>query len=336
MDARTVPYVSELSRRPLRRDDVVACVDLLAAAEAVDRTGENVDAADVAHELGHPGVDLDRDSLAVLDGGRLVAFGIVVGASHPRVTHHVRLWGTVHPQWRRRGIGRDLLGWQRERGRALHAERHPARAAQLEVWVSDHVPGAVALAQEGRLARVRHWFEMECELTGEPGPPVPSPLPVMPFDPARDDEVRVARNDAFADHYGSSPRDAQEWRQYFTGDPAFRPDLSLLALDGERVAGCLLAYVYAADTAATGILETWVGTVGVRPGYRGRGVASALLAAGLRRFRDAGCARAGLGVDAANATGAVGLYERLGFRTVRTTTTWAEPVPAHDVAASGS
>ncbi len=51
-------------------------------------------------------------------------------------------------------------------------------------------------------------------------------------------------------------------------------------------------------------------------------------------FRDAGCARAGLGVDAANPTGAVGRYERLGFHTVRTTTTWAEQVGAQGLAPS--
>ena len=65
---------------------------------------------------------------------------------------------------------------------------------------------------------------------------------------------------------------------------------------------------------------------------RERGMA--LHAAGLRRFRDAGCARAGLGVDDANPTGAVGHYERLGFHTVRTTTTWAEQVGAQGLAPS--
>jgi len=66
---------------------------------------------------------------------------------------------------------------------------------------------------------------------------------------------------------------------------------------------------------------------------RERGMA--LHAAGLRRFRDAGCARAGLGVDAEpGPTGAVGRYERLGFHTVRTTTTWAEQVGAQGLAPS--
>lgn len=320
--------MTALTRRPLRRADVAQCVEVLAAAEVVDRTGENLDAADVARELDHPGVDLHRDSLAVLDGDRLVAFGVVVGTAQPRDVHHVRLWGEVHPQWRRRGIGRELLAWQLDRGAALHGERHPSRAAQLELWVADHVPGAVAVARDAGLAPVRHWFDMECDLAGEPAEPMPSPLPLVPYDPALDEAVRVARNGAFADHYGSAERGADEWRQYFTGDPAYRPDLSLLALDGEAVAGCLLTYVYPADTAATGIMEAWVGTVGVRREYRGRGVATALLADGLRRFQEAGCARAGLGVDSVNPTGAVGLYERLGFRTVRTTTTWAQQLPA--------
>ena len=104
-------------------------------------------------------------------------------------------------------------------------------------------PRAVALARSAGLAPVRHWFEMERDLAGRP-PVAPTPLRLVPYDIARDEDVRVARNDAFADHYGSSPRDEAEWRQHGTGSPGFRPELSLLALDGDEIASFLLSYVY--------------------------------------------------------------------------------------------
>ncbi len=318
--------VPELTRRPLRRDDIPACLELLAAAEAVDRTGENFDADDLAHEFDDPAVVAESDTLAMLDGTRLVAYAVVAGTAQPGDVHHVRLPGTVHPQFRRRGIGRVLLGWQLARGAALHTEHHPGRTGRLEMWVPDHVPGAVALARSAGLAPARHWFEMDRDLAAPP-PVAPTPLRLVPYDAARDDEVRVARNDAFADHYGSSPRDEAGWRQHYTGSPGFRPELSLLALDRDEIASLLLSHVYPADIAATGIREVWIGTLGTRPAHRGRGAASALLAAGLSRYREAGYQRAALGVDAANPTGAVRIYERVGFRTVRTATTWTCEVP---------
>lgn len=319
--------MSELTRRPLRRADIPQCVELRAAAESVHRTGENVDADDLAHEFDDPAVDLQRDSVALVDGARIAGYGVVAGDTQPLGVHHVRLQGAVHPRSRRRGAGRQLLGWQLARGAALHAERHPGRAGQLDVWVSDHVPGAVALVRSCGFAPVRHWFEMERDLAAAPAV-LPAPLRLVPYTSARDDATRLARNEAFVGHYGSAPRDEAEWRQHYTGDPSFRPELSLLALDGDQVAGCLLSYVFAADIAATGVREAWVGTLGPRLAYRSRGVASALLAAGLARYREAGHQRAALGVDAGNPTGALRIYQRLGFRTARTATTWAREVPA--------
>ena len=59
--------------------------------------------------------------------------------------------------------------------------------------------------------------------------------------------------------------------------------------------------------------EAWIGQLGTRAAWRRRGLASLLLATALTAFRDAGYERAALDVDSENATGALGLYERLGF-----------------------
>ncbi len=57
--------------------------------------------------------------------------------------------------------------------------------------------------------------------------------------------------------------------------------------------------------------------VAVLPGFRGRGLGHALVLKSLRGFRDAGLERVTLEVTAENAP-AVRLYEKLGFRTVKT------------------
>ena len=54
--------------------------------------------------------------------------------------------------------------------------------------------------------------------------------------------------------------------------------------------------------------------VGTLPAHRGRGLATGLLAEVLRRASDAGYVSASLNVDTANPTGALGIYERAGFR----------------------
>ena len=72
-------------------------------------------------------------------------------------------------------------------------------------------------------------------------------------------------------------------RPCFTGQRAFRPDLSVVALEDGAVVGYALAYVYEADPLANGYDEVHLGQIGVLPSARGRGLASAAIAAVLGR-----------------------------------------------------
>ena len=57
----------------------------------------------------------------------------------------------------------------------------------------------------------------------------------------------------------------------------------------------------------------YIGQVGTRRPWRKRGLASALISASLAAAVADGKSSASLGVDADSPTGAVGVYERLGF-----------------------
>ena len=325
----------ELTWRPVTTDDVPAWAELVAAAEAVDRTGEHESVDDLAEQIADESLDLAGDSWAALDGDRLVAVGLVHGASQAVWSvDTIYCLGCVHPDYRRRGIGNRLLARQLQRAEAMHGERHPRFPARLTVPAYDHVPSMAALAGSAGLKPVRHFFDMERDLRADaPAPRQPAaPLRVVPFTADRDDEVRRAHNTAFRDHFGSMERDPATWKQWFTGSRSFRPELSLLVLDGQAedaaVAGYLPGYFYDSDAAADGYRTAWIGQLGTLPPWRGRGVASALLSQALIAYGAAGYERAALDVDSANGTGALGLYERIGFHTVRSSTRWVREVPA--------
>jgi ribosomal protein S18 acetylase RimI-like enzyme len=71
----------------------------------------------------------------------------------------------------------------------------------------------------------------------------------------------------------------------------------------------------------------YIGQIGTRRSWRGRGLASALVGAALAAMKDAGYVRAALTVDTENPTGAHGLYERLGFVTERRYVSYQRPIP---------
>ncbi len=94
------------------------------------------------------------------------------------------------------------------------------------------------------------------------------------------------------------------------------PSIYLGAWDGDEVAGVVFNAIFAAENEALGMQRGWLEHVSVRRPWRGRGVAKALCAASFRLLRDRGIEEAWLGVDGANPTGALQLYEGLGFGTV--------------------
>jgi ribosomal-protein-alanine N-acetyltransferase len=106
---------------------------------------------------------------------------------------------------------------------------------------------------------------------------------------------------------------AQAHAQAFAAK-AWREDEFADLLEGEGIFGFL-----AADETPLGVIlcrvaagEAEVLTVGVTPAARRRGVALALMIAGLDRARDAGAAQAFLEVAIDN-DGAIALYELMGF-----------------------
>ena len=296
--------------------------------------GGNPSEADLAEQIEDESLDLATDSWAVLDDGELVAYGAVHGSTEVWDVDTIYCFGTVHPSHRGRGIGRRLLQEQMQRAEIMHTQRHRPHPARITVPWSDHVASAVALVKAAGLRPLRHFFHMEHDLRSEaPAQSDPAaPLRIVPFTSDRNEEVRRAHNTAFRHHFGSTERDPASWKQWFTGSRNFRAELSFLLLEGEAedaaVAGYLLGHFFDADAAADGYRTAWIGQLGTLPPWRGKGVASALMAHALAAYRSAGYEQAGLAVDSANGTGALRLYERIGFRTVRSSTSWVREIPA--------
>jgi mycothiol synthase len=317
-----------LTARPLTAEDVAAVAALLVAAEQIDDTGEYPDAEDLTEWWTGWGMDFGRDGVAVTDGsGLVVAFAAAMAPRNFRGTFTVYLEGRVRPDQRGKGIGRALLDWQLVRGAEIHAERHPEAPGKLTVPVPEAMTSLASLVEDAGLTGERWYRQMQRPLTDLPEPRVTPGVDLVPFTWDRDDEIRRAHNAAFTEHHGSAERDAAAWQAMFTGQRAFRPELSVLAVEGGAVLGYVLAYVYEADCAATGVRETHPGQIGVLPPARGRGLASALIAAALRTGAENDCERAGLEVDADNVTGALRLYEKLGFATTRLRVSWSRSLP---------
>lgn len=291
-----------LSSKPLVQaevDQAVACLNAIAAA---DNSGEYVTRADVEDSLASA-----EHTLGVWHEDQLVAYAMVMHPDDDTGLTIVEQKGGVHPDHRRGGIGGPLLDWINHR---------PAQAIETEIQASNE--GALTLFRSRGYQPIRYFSVMQrpYDATPIPAGPVPPGFDLIPFDPAYDESLRLAHNEIFQDHWRSHPKSEADWQKWFTGRSVFRPGLSYLVLDGDRIAAYTLAYEFDVDTEQTGVRELWAGQVGTRREYRGRGLARAALTAVLRAGAAAGFERSGLGVDADSPTGAFRLYEHLGYRNI--------------------
>ena len=307
--------------RGLGEADIPAWNRLLAAVEAVDRTGEHYNEADLEEEMANPDLEPGRDIVGAFAGegagAELVGYFCVYPRTATDEYHKVALEGAVRPDLRGTGIGTVLAVAMRRRAVEVHAARHPDLPAFLTArgLAGDEAQESLL---DGIGLRPERWaLVMRADLSRiPPAPPAPEGLDVRSYHPSMADALREAHNAAFVDHPHFTPWSDTMWKQWVTEARAFRPDLSLVAFDPadpERVVGYVQTMEYDAYEQQTGRREAYVAKVGTRREYRGRGLAAALLGEALAGYRHAGYDEASLDVDSENPTGALGIYRRAGF-----------------------
>ncbi len=296
------------------------------AANGVD---ELTTVADLEHWLGHATVGFDptQDVALVEVDGALVAYGWVDWVDTTEGTREFRVVGYVHPEWQRRGIGRRLLAWQEE-----HSRAHPATATERPLvfgtWSSDQNVRKVRLFTRAGYDVARHFFEMNRPtLDNIEVPPMPDGLEILPVgsDRASQKQLWDADVEAFQDHWGGFDASDAAFEAWLT-QPFRSPDLWVVAWDGDEIAGGVVNEINEVENAAFNRKRGWLQSVFVRRPWRRRGLGQAVVLRSLQVFRDRGMTSAGLGVDADNPTGALGLYERTGFEVEMRSTAYRKPL----------
>ena len=78
--------------------------------------------------------------------------------------------------------------------------------------------------------------------------------------------------------------------------------------------GMVRSYINHKENERYGFLRGWTEDICVRKAWRGKGIARALIARSLQTLKDHGMQHATLGVDVDNPSGALRLYESMGYQ----------------------
>lgn len=330
-DLPDAPAIPGLVARHVDRDrDFEPIAALIGAANVHDGVQWQPTADDLRHEWGlNDGADLDEDVLlAEVDG---VLAGV---AAHDwrlrgeRIFHELNV--VVRPEFRRHGLGRAMLARIEERvasamaageaGGSTGREHVFAGWADIEITAVEPWAAAAGYTIDGYGILMRRSL-------ADPIPEValPNGLEIRPVEEADHRRIWDADVEAFQDHRDPAVRTENDFRHWFT-IPDLDTSLWQVAWDGGEVAGSVMNVVFAEENRKLGLSRGWLEHVSVRRPWRKRGLASALIARSLVILRDLGLQEAALGADAENLSGAVRLYEALGFRRMRTSARYRKPV----------
>jgi mycothiol synthase len=293
------------SIRPVTLDDLRAVVALvndcsIAEGGSPDETPQNLLA-----DWNTPGFALTSDTwVAVAPGGAVAGYEQVELSDEEGALFE--LDGYVHPEFAGQGIGAALLRLAEDRARA---QIPGGQTAKLRGAIAAVNIGARQLFSGMGYQLVRHFWRMEIDLRASPAPAhVPAGITIRGFVAGQDERAtHAAAEEAFEDHWEHAPVAFDEWQLRHILRDDFDPSFWFLATDGGEVVATALCY-------ARGESLGWVRHLGVRRGWRGRGLGLALLQHAFAAFYARGRTTIGLGVDAQSPTGATRLYQRAGMR----------------------
>ena len=180
-------------------------------------------------------------------------------------------------------------------------------------------PGVNSLDERLQSAWIRHGFEflrryytMRMKISSAPSIRKIDNLEIKAIDIADSNQIALfhaAHQDAFSSHFGFAPRDLDKWRELVLQDSANDPNGVFMAFrDGEPVGFCQCNDEYAEEN------RGFINLLGVTHRYEGQGIGEALLQTGIKYCMAKGFDSVELNVDTGNESGALKLYEKVGFK----------------------
>ncbi len=251
--------------------------------------------------------------------------GVIFAAHAGEPIGYSRLgWYSSRPQTRlyyqisflraeKRWLWPALIAENERRLQAFAAGHPPVAERYFQAWASDDQSAWKSALETMGYQVARRFNNMLHPLEEAPNQPLPPGLEIRPVLPEHMCQIWEAQREFNA---GLFENVAEDWLEdkypAWLANPQNQAGFWQVAWDGERLAGMMLARL---DEAEAGGRHGHTEHIYVRPEWRGRGLASALIAHSLRLLKAQGATEVELGVDAENESAAFRLYERLGYRT---------------------
>jgi GNAT superfamily N-acetyltransferase len=272
---------------------------------------------DLKRDLAHPiNMNPRKDIIFAEVGGKYAGHSILDWERKPDGRRFYFLYAFVAPKWREKGVREALVRRSEDRIKEI-ARRHPKTARKFFISYSnaERNDWKSVLEREG-YSPDWHLFEMVRQnLDGIPDLPLPRGVEVRPVKKEHLKKIWEAMKTAFKDERSySEERYGDKAFEKTALSPTFTPELWQIAWAGDEVVGGVHNHINKEENEE--FHREWGHTerIFVARAWRKKGVARALIARSLGVLKDQGMKQATLDVDTQNPSGALRVYESLGYR----------------------
>ena len=304
---------------------MVAIVDGMKEADQLELTTSVEEIANEFRHLEH--CDPYRDFLIVEVDGKVIGYTRIWWSKDPSGLYLYNHFANLLPEWRGKGIRNAMLRYNERKLREMtHTQPSDSPRAFQSVVADSEKDWISVLTNEGYHV-FRYGFRMvRPTLADIPDLSFPEAIEVRPVKPEHYRAILDAWNEACKDMRSQIPISDEEFK-WFQESPMFNPSLWQVAWHKDEVVGTVLNFIDERENKEYKRKRGYVELISVKRPWRGRGIASALIARSFRVLKQHDMTEATLGVDAENPSGALHLYTRMGFQVQKKTVFYRKPLP---------
>lgn len=269
------------------------------------KRGERYTIDEMNEWFDEPDEEIRENTFVALHNGRIVGYKALCLVKGKEKLN-IYSYGTVHHNFRRKGVGSYLMRMALDSLKRFKENYESVVYNQLV-----HIPDGkeYELANKFSLKKLTHLNYYQLHLSQwdgvEPGPL--DGYTFVPFNGNIATEIAEIYNMAFVWH-PNEPNLSSEGLVYEMNSSVFNPNLNIVCLNDEKNVVGYISGSYDSDQG-----EGRISTIAVAPSYQGKGIGKSLLKELLKRMKGLGGEKVRLSVDSNNPTGAIHLYEDLGF-----------------------
>lgn len=328
----TVPDAPDIPGLTFRHfqgeSDYSAMVNVLEGCKEADQFEQTTTVEDMARFFKHlVNCDPYKDMLFAEMNGHVIGYTRLWWQEEPDDTRIYTHFALLLPEWRGKGICRSMLLFNEQRAREIAAD-HPKGNRFYQSWADDTEAFWISHLLREQYQPARYYFIMMRSLS-EPVPdlPLPEGIEVRPVQPEHYWPAWRAADEALQDHWGGSDLTDGKLKELMER-PSFDPTLWVVAWDTttDHIAGVVMSSIDEEENKEYNRKRAHMGPIGIRRPYRRKGLASALIAKNFEVLKEHGMTEAILAVDAENLTGALRLYEKMGFSPIEQATAYRKPM----------